>query len=224
MPLALVLPADSLGPIRDWGMLPPPEPEKPAEPIHEDFGAGLANWVCANQDWRQDIAGVRTGSLALLRRSLEMRDYEFEFLCKIENRSIGCVFRAVDTGNYHALQIALDPSSGAAHLARFSLIGGECEQPAISPLDLPLGKSSSCRIKLSVSGNQFNLFVNDKPAFDWMDDRLPEGGVGFFSDGEDRARLYWVKVTPYVAAQAEEAYPPMAPLRAEIHREIRMGV
>ena len=126
-----------------------------------------------------------------------MSEYEFEFLCKIENRSIGWVFRAANTSNYHAVQIALDPSSGAAHLARFSVLAGEREQPAIAPLDLPLGKSSSCRVKMSVFGNEFKLFVNDKPAFDWMDDRLPEGGVGFFSDGDDRARLYWVKVTPY---------------------------
>ena len=40
------------------------------------------------------------------------------------------------------------------------------------------------------------------PFFDWSDDRLREGGVGFFSDGEDRARLYWVKVTPLGGARA----------------------
>jgi hypothetical protein len=57
-----------------------------------------------------------------------------------------------------------------------------------------------------------------------MDDRLPEGGVGFFSDGDDRARLYWVKVMPYYEGHTEDLYPPMGPLDTEIHREIRMGV
>jgi hypothetical protein len=223
LPLPLVLPVDSLGPIRDWGLAPPPEPEKPPEPIHEDFSAGLANWLCANADWRQDIAGVRTGSLALLRPSLNMSDYELEFLCKIENRSIGWVFRAANTSNYYAVQIALD-AAGAAHLARYTVLAGDREQPAIAPLDLQLAKSASCRVKLIVSGCDFRLLVNDKPVFDWSDDRLTEGGIGFFSDGEDRARLYWVKVVPFYEARPEEEYAAVAALGAGIHREIRMGV
>jgi hypothetical protein len=223
LPQPLMLPIDLLGPIRDWGLAPPPEPEKPPEPVHEDFSSGLSNWLGANADWRQDIAGVRTGSLALLRPSLNMSDYELEFLCKIENRSIGWVFRAANTSNYYAVQIALD-GEGRAHLARYSVLAGEREQPAIAPLDLQLVKSASCRIKFDVCGNDFNLFVNDKPVFDWSDDRLPEGGVGFFSDGEDRARLYWVKVTPVYEAHAEEDYSPVAALGAGIHREFRMGV
>jgi hypothetical protein len=222
-PLPLMLPIDSLGPIRDWGLAPPPEPEKPPEPIHEDFSAGLANWLCANADWRQDIAGVRTGSLALLRPSLNMYDYEFEFLCKIENRSIGCVFRAANTSNYHAVQIAVD-GAGSAHLARYSMLAGERDQPAIAPLDMQITKSASCRVKLTVTGGNFKLLVNDKPAFDWTDDRLPEGGVGFFSDGEDRARLYWVKVTPLYEARLDDDYSPVVALGAGIHREITLGV
>jgi hypothetical protein len=122
------------------------------------------------------------------------------------------------------VQIALDPASGAAHLTRYSVLDGKSEQPAIAPLDVPLGKTSSCRVKMSILGNEFKLFINDKPAFDWMDDRLPEGGVGFFSDGEDRARLYWVKVTPYFEAGTEEMDSPLPPPGTEIHREIRMGV
>jgi hypothetical protein len=222
LPMSLVLPVDSLGPIRDWGLAPPPEPEKPPEPVHEDFGAGLANWLCPTDDWRQDIAGVRTGSLALLRPSMNMSDYEFEFLGKIENRSLGFVFRAADTNNYHAVQIALD-AAGGVHLARYSVLGGKQAPPAIAPLDLALAKNASCRVKLSVCGSDFKLFANDKPAFDWSDDRLPEGGVGFFSDGEDRARLYWVKVTPFYEAHRDENYP-IAALGAEFHREIRIGV
>jgi hypothetical protein len=222
LPMPVVLPADSLGPIRDWGLAPPPEPQKPPEPLHEDFGAGLANWLCSADDWRQDIAGVRTGSLALLRPSMNMSDYEFEFLGKIENRTIGFVFRAANISNYYAVQIALD-AAGGAHLARYSVLGGNQAQPAIAPLALALAKNASCRVRLSICGSDFKLFVNDKPVFDWSDDRLPEGGVGFFSDGEDRARLYWVKVTPSYEAHGDEDYS-IGALGAEFHREIRIGV
>ena len=225
LPLPFVLPVDSLGPIRDWGLAPPPEPEKPPEPVHEDFAAGLANWICSNADWRQDIAGVRTGSLALLRPSLNMLDYELEFLGKIENQSIGWAFRASNAGNYQAVRIVLDGAEGKARLVRFTVLAGEREPAEAAPLDAVVGQNASCRVKMSVRGNEFRLFINDKPVFEWEDDRLPEGGVGFFSEGDDRARLYWVKVTPLPDALSEELYQPAgAALRPEIHRQIRMGV
>jgi hypothetical protein len=220
---ALALPVDSLGPIRDWGLAPPPQPEQPAEPIHEDFSNGLTNWMCDKADWRQDIAGVRTGSLALLRPSLSLSDYDLEFLCKIENRSIGWVFRAADANRHYALQIALD-TAGTPHLARYCVMHGAHEQPAIVPLGASITKNSSCRVKLSVRGCNFRLLINEKPAFEWSDDRLSEGGVGFFSEGDDKARLYWVKVTPFGEARADELFPPMPALRTGSTREIRIGV
>jgi len=224
LPLPFVLPVDSLGPIRDWGLAPPPEPEQPPEPVHEDFAAGLANWLCANADWRQDIAGVRTGSLALLRPSLNMCDYELEFLGKIENQSLGWVFRAANTSNYHAVRILLDAASGTTQLARFAVLAGEREEQAAAPLPVTVAQNASCRVKMSIRGSEFKLYINDKPAFAWEDSRLPEGGVGFFSEADDRARLYWVKVTPFYETLSDELYPPIANGRAGIHREIRMGV
>jgi hypothetical protein len=224
LPLPFVLPVDSLGPIRDWGLAPPPEPEQPPEPVHEDFAAGLANWLCANADWRQDIAGVRTGSLALLRPSLNMCDYELEFLGKIENQSLGWVFRAANSANYHAVRIVLDSDSATAQLARFAVLAGEREEESRAPLPITVAQNASCRVKMSVQGSEFKLYINDKPAFAWEDSRLPEGGVGFFSEADDRARLYWVKVTPFYESLTDELDPPIANIRAEIHREIRMGV
>jgi hypothetical protein len=222
LPQPLVLPFDSLGPIRDWGLAPPPEPEKPPEPIHEDFAAGLANWLCAQPDWKQDIAGVRTGSLALLKPSLTMRDYELEFLGKIENRSLNWVFRAANPGNYFAARILLD-GSGGAQFVRYAVSAGGQAEAVSENLPFVVAKSSSCRVRMSICGNNFKLFLNDRTVCDWSDERMSEGGVGFFSDGDDRARLYWVKVTPMHDASPDEIYQPMAP-RSELYREVRMGV
>jgi hypothetical protein len=219
-----VLPTGLLDPVRDWGLAPPPEPEKPPEPVHEDFVSGLANWIFTNADWKQDIAGVRTGSLALLRPSLSMRDYELEFLGKIEKQSIGWVFRGRDTSNYHTARLVVDNGAGTAQLVRSTVLAGEREAAVSVPLEVTIAQNSSCRVKMSVSGAEFKVFVNDKPAFDWEDDRLSEGGVGFFSEGDDRARLYWVKVTPFYEAAPDEQYESPTALRAEFHREIRMGV
>jgi len=207
--LPLALPSDVLGPIRDWGMAPPPEPENAPEPVNEDFAAGLANWLCTTADWRQDIAGVRTGSLALLRPSLGMQDYDFEFLGKIENRSLGWVFRAADTSNYHGAKIVLDRDATTAQLVCFTVLAGEQETMPAAPLQAAVAQNATCRIRMSIAESEFKLFVNDKPAFQWSDDRMPEGGVGFFSEADDRARLYWVKVTPFYEALSDELYQPV---------------
>jgi len=40
------------------------------------------------------------------------------------------------------------------------------------------------------------------PVDTWTDDRLPVGGIGFIGAPDDRARLYWVKISP--AAHSKE--------------------
>jgi hypothetical protein len=134
-----------------------------------------------------------------------MSDYEFEFLCKIEKNSLGFVFRAADANNYYAVQISLD-AAGAAQLTHYTVLEGQREQPATVPLTAPPARNASCRAKLLVREGDFRLLLNDKPVLDWTDDRLPEGGVGFFSEKEDRARLYWVKVTP-LSDDADNEFP-----------------
>jgi hypothetical protein len=46
-----------------------------------------------------------------------------------------------------------------------------------------------------VQGNRVTASVEGQQVDSWTDDLLPAGGVGFFSEAGERARLYWMKVS-----------------------------
>ena len=70
-----------------------------ATTIEERFESGWTNWIGGTADWKVDAAGVRTGSLALFAPSLDLTDYDLEFLARIDQRSVAWVFRAANSGN-----------------------------------------------------------------------------------------------------------------------------
>jgi hypothetical protein len=51
------------------------------------------------------------------------------------------------------------------------------------------------KIQFDAVGNRFTTYVQDQKIDQWTDDRIKTGGVGFFSDAGESARLYWVRVT-----------------------------
>jgi hypothetical protein len=59
--------------------------------------------------------------------------------------------------------------------------------------------SSNARTALAVrtvvKGKEFAVFLEGQAVDKWSDDRLPIGGVGFGSTADDRARLYWMRLT-----------------------------
>jgi hypothetical protein len=48
---------------------------------------------------------------------------------------------------------------------------------------------------MQVRGDSFTTSVQDRIVDFWSDDRLARGGVGFFSEKGERARLRWVEVS-----------------------------
>ena len=86
----------------------PPAPvakAKEREVVHyeENFDNGWDNWVGGVADWKVDVAGVRTGSLALYLPTLELSDYDLEFLARIDTHSLNWVVRAAGCGYPFAL-------------------------------------------------------------------------------------------------------------------------
>ncbi len=166
----------------------------PQEVIVESFDAGLSNWVGGTEDWTVDAAGVRTGSLALLMSSLDMHDYDVEFLTRIENRSVTCVFRAAGDDQYYAATIAANPRGGL-EFTRRTVMAEVSDAPVIMPLNISLAKTAF-NVRLRALGNSFCIWVNGQKIADWTDSRLGAGGVGFLGTPKDRARIYWVKLSP----------------------------
>jgi len=169
--------------------------------LEERFDSGWKNWVGGVEDWCVDAAGARTGSLALFTPSLDLRDYEMEFLARIENRSVVWVFRASNLSEYHMCSIKVSPSGGY-DFKRRTVIGG-MRGPAVTT-PLPTAKAKTAlTVRLRAAGNEFTVWVDDQSIDNWTENRLPIGGIGFMGGPDDRARIYWVRVSP-VAGPAKE--------------------
>jgi hypothetical protein len=169
--------------------------------LQDDFRSGLADWEGPGnwgKGWDYDSAGfVLTGPMALYRPSLDLGDYRFEFLGQIEKKSLNWVFRAADYKNYYAMKIVL-ASSGPlpkGTVVHYAVIDGRPERVTQSVLPMVVRADTFFRVRTEVRGANFTTLVQDKVVDFWSDDRLTRGGVGFFSDRGERARLRWVEVS-----------------------------
>ena len=176
-----------------------PQSGSPAEPaavvrIEEHFGSGWDNWVGGMKEWKVDVAGVRTGPLALFVPALELIDYELDFLARIDTRSLTWVVRAAGLEEY--LRCTLTAvAAGELELSRCAVIAGVAQAPVTSAQRLPGKPRSAMTVSTRVSGDTFTVSVDGKSIDTWDDDRFPMGGIGFTGAPDDRARLYWVKLS-----------------------------
>ena len=181
-----------------FGSAPVRKVEAPPTTQEEHFDAGLHNWAGGTENWKVDVAGVRPGSLALYSPSMEVPNYLLEFLTRIELRGMSWVFRAADLDDYYKGTLAVVPGGGY-EFRRCAVIGGVEETatvlvvPPASPA--PTGKTA-VTVRTRVVGNEFTVSIDGQVIDTWTDARLAAGGIGFVGAPEDRARLYWVKVTP----------------------------
>ena len=171
-------------------------PAKPAEMvrIEEHFGSGWDDWVGGTKDWKVDVAGVRTGPLALYRPTLELIDYELEFLARIDTRSLNWVVRAAGLDEY--LQCTLTAvGGGELEFSRCAVVGGVAQAPTTLSQRLPGKPRAAMTVGTRVFGDTFTVSVDGNSIDSWDDDRFPMGGIGFIGAPDDRARLYWVRLS-----------------------------
>ena len=165
-----------------------------SKPIEEHFNEGLGQWSGDTLEWRLDAAGARPAGLALLRPTLELSDYEFEFFTRIESQAVTFVFRASNVSNYLKVTIAM-VESGRYELRRCAVIGGIEEAAVASPLPGVIRPGSAFTVKTRASQNDFTIWLDGELAAKWKDGRLPTGGIGFMAPRNDRARVYWVRLS-----------------------------
>jgi hypothetical protein len=168
--------------------------------IGDNFHAGLASWDGKNfsRTWLYDKEGyIRPGRLALYKPSREMADYKLEFLTQIERKSVGWVFRAADDQNYYAMKLAVTEPGPRPLVAlmRYQVIDGKKESRGETPLQVMMHNNRPYRVEVDVKGNKFLTSIEGQLVDSWSDDRLKSGGVGFFTDSSEKARLYWMKIT-----------------------------
>ncbi len=168
--------------------------------VSDNFHAGLASWEGKGfaKTWAYDKEGfVRPGHLALYKPSHDMADYKVEFLAQIERKSVGWVFRAEDEQNYYAMKLAVtEPGPRPlVALVRYAVVDGKRESHGETPLSVMMHNNRPYRVSVDVRGNRFLTSIEGQVVDSWSDDRLKSGGVGLFSEGSEKARVYWLKVT-----------------------------
>jgi hypothetical protein len=183
-------------PAADGPVLQPVEAAAPAPVvrIEEHFGGGWDNWRGGMSGWKVDVAGVRPGPLAVFVPTMELIDYELEFLARIDTRSVTWVIRAAGEDEYLRCTLTAIPG-GELEFSRTAVIAGAAQPPVLAPQRIPGKPRAAMTIGTVVSGDSFTVTVDGNTIDSWDDDRFPMGGVGFIGTPTDRARLYWVRIS-----------------------------
>jgi hypothetical protein len=167
----------------------------------DDFRSGLDAWnsrANLTSSWSYDAAGfVRPGPLAVFKPTVDLTDYRFEFLGEIDQKGLGCAFRAPNLDNYYAVKFAVVRPGPLpmVRLVRYAVINGR-EGPRVEkPLPITVRADSLYRVLVDVRGGDFTIMAQGQIVDFWSDRRLSHGGVGFFCNRGERARVRWVEVS-----------------------------
>jgi hypothetical protein len=194
--------------------------------IAENF-RGMENWDGAAKTkpagWSRHPDGyMNTGALALFRPTVKFTDYRMEFFGQIETKSIGWTVRAKDAMNYHAMKLTVVEAGIRPFVAlvHYNVVAGKSVQRTQTPLNIMVHNNRPMQFAVDVRGNRFVTSIDGEEVDSFLDNTLVAGGVGFFSEAGERARLYWMRVTRnddwlgHVCAMlAEEAGANAAELR-----------
>jgi hypothetical protein len=176
--------------------------DRAATEITDTFKAGMTAWGADKNSyahgWKRDPKGyISTGEMALFQPSLQYTDYHMEFYGQIDEKSMGWVVRAQDKKNYYAMKFTiiepgLRPIIAMVH---YGVKNGKPGHKVQTPLSVMVHNQKPIHVAVDVRGNHFTTSIDGEPIESWTDDTLAQGGVGFFSETGERARLYWMKLS-----------------------------
>lgn len=173
-----------------------------ATEITDNFHGGMAAWGAEPKNvapgWKRNSAGyVSIGDMALFQPSLHYTDYRMEFYGQIEDKSMNWVVRAQDKKNYYAMKFkviepGLRPIIAMVH---YGVVNGKMGHKVETPLNVMVHNNEPYHVAVDVRGNHFTASIEGETVESWTDETLPRGGVGFFADAGEKARLYWMRLS-----------------------------
>jgi hypothetical protein len=169
--------------------------------VEEDFRSGLDRWN-GTEGWRETWSihpsgWVAPGKLALLTRSIPMKDYRVDFSAQIVSRAFGFVVRASDTSNYHAVKFTLSAKPRTVPtmtVVRTLVIAGREVRRNETTVPVPVARDTIYPVAIDVKDQYFTLMIRDKVVDFWSDAQLKSGGIGFFVDQGEKALVHDIKV------------------------------
>ena len=79
-------------------------------------------------------------------------------------------------------------------MVHYAVVGGKAGRSVEVPLSVMIHNDTPYHVAVQVRGHQYTASMEGQEVDSWTDDVLPSGGVGFFSQAGEKARLYWMKV------------------------------
>jgi hypothetical protein len=140
---------------------------------------------------------MKTGALALFHPSLKFTDFHLEFFGQIETKSIGWTVHSTDTMNYHAMKLTVVEAGLRPFVAlvHYNVVGGKSGHRTQTPLNIMVHNNRPMQFDVDVRGSSVVTTIDGEEVDSFVDNTLVAGGVGFFSDAGERARLFWMKVS-----------------------------
>ncbi len=175
--------------------------ERAAVALDEDFRSGLDDWATrgdATAEWSFDATGfVRPGSLALYRPSMNLSDYQVQFLGVIDKQALSWVVRAKDFDNFYVVKLVMLKSGPLPTIGvtRYSVVDGKADARVDTVAPIGARADQLYRVMMDVHGDDFALSVQGQLVDSWSEPRLRRGGIGFFSARGEQSRLRWVQIT-----------------------------
>src|SRR5262249_8990103 len=147
--------------------------ERAAVALDEDFRSGLDEWVSrgdATTDWSFDATGfVRPGPLAMYRPSMNLQDYQLQFLGMIDQKAMSWVVRAVDFDNYYVVKMMVLKSGPlpTIGLTRYAVINGKADSRSDTVIPVDARTDTLYRVRLDLHGDDFALSVQGQMVDSW---------------------------------------------------------
>ncbi len=170
--------------------------------LGDDFQDGMAAWGAPEHalppGWTRNPDGyVTTGKLALFQPTLDYTDYRFEFFGQIESKSMDWAVRASDDTNYYAMKFATEGKGPHASMTivHYPVVAGKKGRRVVTPLNIMADDHTPYRVAVDVRGDRITTSVEGQEIDSFEDATLSRGGIGFFAEAGERARLYWIKVS-----------------------------
>jgi hypothetical protein len=174
--------------------------DRAAIALDEDFRAGLDDWTSrgGTTEWAFDATGfVRPGPLAIYRPSVDLTDYQLQFLGMIDKKALSWVVRAADFDDYYVVKlVVLKPGPvPTIGVTRYAVIHGVAQDRSDTTAFINAREDMLYRVHMEIHGDTFALTVQGQLVDSWSEPRLRKGGVGFFTARGESSRLRWVQVT-----------------------------
>jgi hypothetical protein len=104
---------------------------------------------------------------------------------------------AADARNYHAMKLTVVEAGIRPFVAlvHYNVVNGKSGRQTRTPLNVMVHNNRPMQLAVDVQGNRLTTWIDGEEVDSFLDNTLLAGGVGFFSEAGERARLYWVRVS-----------------------------